>query len=120
VRHKNVFAEEIAWNTDQQGVRFAQFALAEDCSTDPPAVVLAEFAPGEQVPAHTHACNYLEYIVAGSQVVGKVEFKAGDVRWAAACTGYGPIRVGPDGCKVLIVFQSVSKTAPISRGKTPG
>lgn len=117
MRHRDIFAQDIEWNTGEGGVRFTQFLIDPNDTADSPAVVLAKFEPGEEVQPHTHACNYLEYIVDGSQTVGKVLFNAGDVRWAAAGTGYGPIKVGPDGCTVMIVFQSASKSPPILLGK---
>ena len=117
-RHKDIFARDIEWDATKDGVRFAQFLLDPNDIETSPAVVLAKFEAGEEVHPHTHACNYLEYIVEGSQLVGKVNFEAGDVRWAAARTGYGPIKVGPNGCTVMIVFQNASKSPPILLGKT--
>lgn len=117
IRHKDIFARDIDWVASGDGVKFAQFLLDPAEPEDSPAIILAEFAPGEEVYPHTHACNYLEYIVKGSQMVGKVNFEAGDVRWAAARTGYGPIKVGPDGCTVMIVFQTASQSPPIPLGK---
>lgn len=114
--HKDFFAEDIEWTRAGVGVRYAQFLLDEyDASSA--AVILSKFEPGELVDPHTHGCNYLEYVVQGSQRVGKVDFKAGDVRWVAAGTGYGPIKVGPDGCTVLIVFQDAAKSLPVLLGK---
>lgn len=115
-RHKDIFARDIDWIASGSGIQFAQFLLDPEEPQDSPEIVLAKFGPGEDVYPHTHACNYLEYIVQGSQMVGKVNFEAGDVRWAAAGTGYGPIKVGPNGCTVMIVFQSASKSSPIPLG----
>lgn len=117
LRHKDIFAHDIEWIAAEDGVRFAQFLLDQTDAEASPAVVLAKFPPHEVVAPHTHGCNYLEYVVAGSQMVGKVNFEAGDVRWAAAGTGYGPITVGAQGCTVLIVFQTASKAPPILLGK---
>lgn len=116
-KHRDIFACDIEWTESDEGVRFAVFLLDPDCPAASPAVVMAKFNPGEEIHPHTHACNYLEYIVEGSQMVGKVNFEAGDVRWAAARTGYGPIKVGPAGCTVMIVFQDASKSPPILLGK---
>ena len=117
IRHKDIFAHDIEWDASKDGVRFAQFLLDPNNVESSPAVVLATFQPDEEIPPHTHACNYLEYIVSGSQIVGKVNFQAGDIRWAAAKTGYGPIKVGPNGCTVMIIFQHASKSPPILLGK---
>jgi hypothetical protein len=52
--------------------------------------------------------------------VGKTVFRAGDMRFAKAGTGYGPIRIGAEGCTVLIVFQQASgaNTIPLGRART--
>ena len=115
--HKDIFAANMEWTKVGEGVRYTQFSLDESHAAEAPLVILSVFEPGELVNPHTHGCNYLEYIVQGSQMVGKVNFKAGDVRWAAAGTGYGPIKVGADGCTVLIVFQEAGKSSPTLLGK---
>jgi anti-sigma factor ChrR (cupin superfamily) len=116
--HKDVFADDIAWaEGTAPGVQFARFLLDEENRTTSTMVILSKFAPGAEVEPHTHGCNYLEYIIEGSQRVGKVNFKAGDVRWAAGGTGYGPIKVGPDGCTVIIVFAEAAKGIAIPLGK---
>ena len=116
-RHQDVFAKDMQWIDSGQGADFVQFSLDNDNAAAAPQVVVARFEPGQEIVPHTHACNYLEYIVTGSQKVGKTKFEAGDVRWVAGGTGYGPITIGPAGCTVLIVFQEGGKSAPIPRGK---
>ncbi|MCP3732798.1 hypothetical protein M9978_20470 [Sphingomonas sp. MG17] len=115
--HKDIFARDIEWTRAGDGVRYAGFPLDPDDAGAGPLMVLAQFAPGEVVDPHTHDCNYIEYITQGSQMVGKIDFAAGDVRWASAGTGYGPIKVGPEGCTVLIVFQNGAKSPPMMLGK---
>lgn len=118
--HKDIFAKDIAWAPGAgPGIQYARFLLDEADAARSPMVILSKFAPGEVVQPHTHGCNYLEYVIEGSQMVGKTNFAAGDVRWASAGTGYGPITVGPDGCTVLIVFQEAAKsnTIPLGRAK---
>ena len=119
--HKDTFAQDIAWSQGTgPGVQFARFLLDEDSPAASPMVILSKFAPGEVVDPHTHACNYFEYVIEGSQMVGKTNFTAGDVRWARAGAGYGPIVVGAQGCTVLIVFQEAGKanTIPLGKAKT--
>jgi anti-sigma factor ChrR (cupin superfamily) len=116
--HKDIFAKDIVWNEGAEpGVRYARFLLDEASAATSPMVILSKFEPGAEVDPHTHGCNYLEYIIEGSQRVGKVNFEAGDVRWAAGGAGYGPIKVGPEGCTVLIVFQEAAKAITIPLGK---
>ncbi|MDE2303581.1 MAG: hypothetical protein KGK11_13590 [Sphingomonadales bacterium] len=119
--HKDIFAKDIAWaDGTAPGVRYARFLLDGANPAASPLVILSKFAPGAVIEPHTHGCNYLEYIIEGSQMVGKVEFAAGDVRWASGGTGYGPITVGPDGCTVMIVFQEAAKANAIPLGKGAG
>jgi hypothetical protein len=53
--------------------------------------------------------------------VGKTTFHKGDVRLVKGGTGYGPIKVGTEGCTVLIVFEdgSRSMTEPLPRRQQP-
>jgi anti-sigma factor ChrR (cupin superfamily) len=108
--HRDIHAADIQWRDGSgAGIRYARFPMDE---TNPhaPNVILTNFAPGTEVQPHTHDCNYFEYIVAGEQTVGKVSFGKGDVRLVKGGTGYGPIKVGPEGCTVLIVFEDGSRS----------
>lgn len=116
--HKDIYAKDIVWNQGTgAGIQYARFSLDDENAATAPGVILSKFQPGEVVNPHTHGCNYFEYIIEGSQMVGKNNFEAGDVRWASAGTGYGPIKVGPEGCTVLIVFQEAGKSNTIPLGK---
>lgn len=116
--HKDIFAADVPWSPGSSpGVQYARFLLDEANAAASPMVILSKFEPGEVVDPHTHGCNYLEYVIEGEQTVGKATFRAGDVRWASGGTGYGPIKVGPEGCTVLIVFQEAAKANAIPFGK---
>lgn len=117
--HRDIAAADIEWRDGSEpGISYARFRMDEKDATSP-SIILSKFEPGVQVPAHTHDTNYFEYILSGEQSVGKTLFSAGDVRLVKAGTGYGPIKVGPDGCTVLILFQdgSQSMTVPMPRQK---
>ena len=108
--HRDIRASEIEWRQGLgSGIRYARFPL-DDANPQAPNVILSTFDPGTEVPAHTHACNYFEYIIEGEQAVGKTTFRKGDVRLVSGSTGYGPIKVGPQGCTVLIVFEDGSRS----------
>lgn len=114
--HRDIPAADIEWRDGSgEGIRYARFPLNE-ANPHGPNVILTTFGPGAEVPPHTHDCNYFEYIIEGEQTVGKVSFGKGDVRVVTGGTGYGPIKVGPAGCTVLIVFedgsQSMMQTLP--------
>ncbi len=115
--HRDIFAKDILWGQGTgPGVSYARFLMDED-DTSSPLVILTKFAAGEVVAPHTHGTNYFEYVIEGEQTVGKTKFGPGDVRFAKAGTGYGPIVIGPDGCTVIIVFQEATGANTISLGK---
>lgn len=108
--HRDIRAADIEWRKGMgSGIRYARFPL-DETNSHAPNVILTQFDPGAEVPAHTHACNYFEYILEGEQAVGKIAFRKGDVRLVKGGTGYGPIKVGPQGCTVLIVFEDGSRS----------
>jgi anti-sigma factor ChrR (cupin superfamily) len=111
--HRDIRASEIAWRegTDK-GIVYAMFGMDEQDPTAP-SIVLSKFEPGVTVAPHTHGTNYCEYVIEGEQTVGKTTFGAGDVRIVKGGAGYGPIKVGPNGCTVLIVFQDGSRAMTI-------
>jgi anti-sigma factor ChrR (cupin superfamily) len=111
LNHRDCFAKDFVWSKgSSDGIKYVLFNMEEE---DPasPMMILTRFEPGATVTPHTHASNYFEYMVSGEQTVGKVTFRAGDVRLVKGGTGYGPITVGPEGCTVLIVFQHGSGAA---------
>ena len=115
--HRDVFAKDIVWGKGTgEGVDYARFLMDED-DTSSPLIILTKFAPGEVVEPHTHGTNYFEYVISGEQTVGKTSFGPGDIRFAKAGTGYGPIRIGPEGCTVVIVFQDATGANTIPLGK---
>jgi anti-sigma factor ChrR (cupin superfamily) len=115
--HRDIFADDIVWAKGTgDGIDYARFLMDEDDTTSP-LVILTKFAPGEVVAPHTHGTNYFEYVVAGEQTVGKTLFGPGDVRFAKAGTGYGPIKIGAEGCTVVIVFQNATGANTIPLGK---
>ena len=116
--HRDIFARDIVWGQGSgPGVQYARFLMDED-DTGSPLVILSKFAPGEVVDPHTHGTNYFEYVIEGQQTVGKTVFGPGDVRFAKAGAGYGPIIIGPQGCTVVIVFQHATGANTIPLGKT--
>lgn len=115
-RHIDIFASDIDWQKgSDEGIKYARFFL-DDGNASSPLIILSEFEPGVHVDPHTHDANYLEYVLEGEQTVGKVTFRKGDIRIVQKETGYGPIEIGPEGCKVLIVFEQASGAASRPKG----
>ena len=86
---------------------------------DSPTVFKMWFPPGCTIEAHTHACDYSEIVLAGSQKVGNQWLKPGDVRVGLANRGYGPLVAGPDGASVLVIFAD-GRWPGIALGKNDG
>ena len=76
---------------------------SEDAS---PTVFKIYFPPGCRIEAHTHACDYSEIILQGSQKVSGKWLHEGDVRIGLANKGYGPLIAGPEGVTVLVPFAN--------------
>lgn len=117
--HRDIFAGDIAWGEGSSpGIQYARYLMDED-DTSAPLIILSKFDPGETVEPHTHGSNYFEYVIAGEQTVGKTVFRPGDIRFAKAGAGYGPITIGAEGCTVLIVFQNATgaNTVPMGRAR---
>ena len=85
------------------GIISRMFRIGTD--DDAPTVFRVYYPPGCTVQAHTHACDYTEIILEGSQRVGATWHYAGDVRIGLANRGYGPLVAGEDGATVLFMFK---------------
>ena len=79
-----------------------RIGLPDDAAS--PTVFKVHFPPGCTIEAHTHACDYSEIVLEGSQKVGERWLHAGDVRVGLANRGYGPLVAGPEGATVLVIF----------------
>jgi hypothetical protein len=71
-----------------------------------PTVFKMWFPPGCTIESHTHACDYSEIILGGSQKVGNKWLHPGDIRIGLANRGYGPLVAGPEGASVLVIFAT--------------
>ena len=69
-----------------------------------PTVFKMWFPPGCTIEVHTHACDYSEIILEGSQKVGNKWLYPGNIRIGLANRGYGPLVAGPEGASVLVIF----------------
>jgi nucleoside-diphosphate-sugar epimerase len=98
-------SDELPWMSTN-GVRSASFAVGAQDDADAPVVLFAEFPPDAVVGAHTHDTDYAEIMLEGSQYIDRRWHTKGDIRIVRAGTVYGPIRTGPEGAKVTIVFRT--------------
>jgi Cupin domain len=69
-----------------------------------PLVAAVHYPPGAEVPPHYHGTDYCSFIIDGEIEVTRRIHRAGDVRVVKKGTVYGPLKAGPDGCKVIEVF----------------
>lgn len=86
------------------GIRTSHFVVGDEESKASPHVFISDWPPHAQADPHTHAQDYFEYVISGTQRVGKKWFKAGDIRIARSGTYYGPLVAGPEGCRVMVMF----------------
>jgi hypothetical protein len=69
-----------------------------------PAIAIIEYGPNVWFPRHKHDVPHIEIVVSGVQWVGDREERAGTVRWVPANYFYGPLRMGPEGARIIEVF----------------
>lgn len=69
-----------------------------------PLVGMVHYAPGAEVPVHYHDTDYVSIVVEGEIEVTRKVHGPGSVRIVKKGTAYGPLRAGPDGCRVVEVF----------------
>lgn len=86
------------------GVETSQYRIGLPSSDSSPTVFRAFFPPDCRIEAHTHACDYSEIILQGSQKVSGKWLHEGDIRVGLANKGYGPLIAGPEGVTVLVIF----------------
>ena len=86
------------------GAVTSQYRIGLPSEDSSPTVFKVYFPPDCRVEAHTHACDYSEIILEGSQKVSGKWLREGDVRIGLANKGYGPLIAGPEGVMVLVIF----------------
>ncbi len=86
------------------GIETSQYRIGRPSEASSPTVFKAKFPPHCRVEVHTHACDYSEIILEGSQKVGTKWLHEGDIRIGLANKGYGPLIAGPEGVTVLVIF----------------
>jgi hypothetical protein len=102
--HAALSWDEIAPATLPNGVVTAMYRVGMPDQDTSPTIFKVRFPPGCFIEAHTHACDYSEIILEGSQKVGNQWYYPGDIRIGLANRGYGPLVAGPDGATVLFIF----------------
>lgn len=86
------------------GAVTSQYRIGLPSEDTSPTVFKVYFPPDCRIEAHTHACDYSEIILQGSQKVSGKWLHEGDVRIGLANKGYGPLIAGPEGVTVLVIF----------------
>jgi len=89
---------------EQSGAVTSQYRIGRPSSSASPTVFKVEFPPDCRIEAHTHACDYSEIILKGSQQVSGKWLQEGDIRVGLAHKAYGPLIAGPEGVTVLVIF----------------
>ena len=101
----------------QSGAVTSQYRIGKPSSDAAPTVFKVEFPPDCRVEAHTHACDYSEIILEGSQQVSGKWLHEGAIRVGLAHKAYGPLIAGAEGVTVLVIFASGNWPAiPVGAG----
>ena len=76
---------------EETGIETTQYRIGLPTEDSSPTVFKVYFPPNCRVEAHTHACDYSEIILQGSQKVSGKWLYEGDIRIGLANRGYGPL-----------------------------
>jgi hypothetical protein len=99
---------DTSWNDlefiDSPLGRAALIDIGDDDNPTRPLVAAVHYPPGAVVPPHYHDTDYCSFIIEGEIEVSRRVHRGGDVRVVKKGTAYGPLKAGPDGCKVIEVF----------------
>jgi hypothetical protein len=101
--------EELGSIEYANGIVASQYTLGDTDDETAPIIVRGTFPPGCVVAPHSHACDYTEIILAGSERVGRRWHRAGDIRIVKGGTFYGPLVAGPEGLTKLVIFRDGSR-----------
>ena len=91
---------------EETGIETTQYRIGLPTEDSSPTVFKVYFPPNCRVEAHTHACDYSEIILQGSQKVSGKWLYEGDIRIGLANRGYGPLIAGDEGVTVLVIFKN--------------
>jgi hypothetical protein len=90
---------------EETGVETTSYRIGLPSDDSSPTVFKVYFPPNCRIEAHTHACDYSEIILQGSQKVSGKWLHEGDIRIGLADRGYGPLIAGDEGVTVLVIFK---------------
>ena len=100
------------------GIRTSHFVAGDEDNAAAPHVFISDWPPNVEASPHSHAVDYFEFVISGTQRVGKKWYKAGDIRIVTGGTNYGPLVSGPEGCRVMVMFAgSAWEPIPIHANK---
>ena len=79
-----------------------------------PAALIFTMPPNGVVPRHSHLCERFEIILEGSLKVDELILGPGDIMVARKGEAYGPHVAGPEGCRTLEIFSTLSAAHQIT------
>lgn len=91
---------------EETGVETTSYRIGLPSDDSSPTIFKVYFPPNCRIEAHTHACDYSEIILQGSQKVSGKWLHEGDIRIGLADRGYGPLIAGDEGVTVLVIFKN--------------
>ena len=96
---------DVDWLNPGEGVYFQLFQIGEGDDDDRAGMLIVEIPAQFEIPAHHHAVWHQEIVLAGEIEVGGELLQAGDMRIVPAGAIYGPLKAGPEGCRLVEVFE---------------
>jgi hypothetical protein len=96
----------------ETGMSLSRIRWFDDEETSP-YMSMVWFDPGHRAEVHSHASDYCEIILEGSEIVGRTTYGPGAVRIARGGTFYGPLIAGPEGCRKLVIMRDGSRGTKI-------
>jgi hypothetical protein len=99
---------------DREGLpaNFVMIELGRDADADMdgkngtgPTAMIVNMEPGYEFPSHYHKFDQIAIVIEGSFIVGRTEYGPGTIRLQDADSVYGPVKAGPNGCKIVGFFS---------------
>lgn len=91
------------------GQAWSEAVMVGDAKTDPFQLAVPDIRlPSNQIwPLHWHDCWVAVVILEGECMIGDWWMTPGDVLITAAGVEYGPLLIGPDGCRMFEIFAKL-------------
>lgn len=94
---------------DEYPLGYALIEIGDD--PNGAVVMVVNMRPDIEFPAHFHITDQVAIVIEGSFCVGRTWYGPGSIRLQDADSVYGPVKSGPEGCKIIGVFAERADVA---------